>query len=137
MKTKEQKLKERKLKLLEETLAYYEEDPSRRAIGGEDNTHCSYRLQCEDGTVKKCAIGRLIPDHLYDSIIEGCTVMGLYGDGMIYKVLPKEYSDLGSYFLDTLQQLHDFDTYWEAEEKGFFRSLKINNIKTLINTGDI
>jgi hypothetical protein len=132
-------IKEQKLKLLEETVNYYEQDPSRRSIDDDEKGYnCAYRIKCEDGTVKKCAVGRLIPDHLYDSSIEGYTVADLYNEEeMLHKVLPKKYSKLGYEFLNILQQLHDFDNYWTGSQAGVYRALKISNMKALINTGEI
>jgi hypothetical protein len=132
-------IKEQKLKLLEETVNYYEQDPSRRSINDDGKGYsCAYRIKCEDGTVKKCAVGRLIPDHMYDPSIEGCTVEDLYEEkGIIYKILPKEYSDLGEDFLINLQQLHDFDNYWIEPSADANRAFKIDYMKALINTGEI
>jgi len=129
-------IKEQKLKLLEETVAYYEQDPSRRAIY--DDVECAYRMKCEDGTVKKCAVGRLIPDHRYDSSIEGYTVEELYNEEeMLHKVLPKKYSKLGYKFLNSLQKLHDFDNYWTGSFAAEKRLGKVEVIKNSILIGVI
>jgi hypothetical protein len=45
-----------------------------------DKGNCKYRHVREDGKVLKCAVGFLIPDHLYDVRMENMGVTQLIGD---------------------------------------------------------
>lgn len=69
---------------------------------------CRYRTQ--DG--KKCAIGCLIPDELYDQRMEGCSVSGLVGAKFL---LPSFFNE-NIHFLDNLQRVHDGIGCWSSEE---------------------
>lgn len=105
----EKTLEQRRLDFLEETVAYYAEDPKRRAvetiIGHTTKTRCRYRT--EDG--RKCAIGRHIPDEKYDPIMEGRSASH---EGILC-LLPTEISSLGDVFLNRVQGLHDNDECWD------------------------
>ncbi len=103
----EKTIKERRKKFLDETVAYYSEDVTRRAV----DVTCYYRLQCEDGTVKKCAIGRHIPDDKYRPGIEGG---GIHNEN-VYNSLPLKIKKLGVLFLSHIQNLHDGNHYWTTE----------------------
>ena len=52
---------------------------------------------------RKCAIGMLIPDELYDKEIEGRTVGSLYDDGYCYDIFDSVSREL----LRELQLIHD------------------------------
>ena len=53
-----------KLEILEETIAYYSEDPNRRSIS-EDGDGCYY-LHPENGN--RCAVGRCLTRPLVDNL---------------------------------------------------------------------
>lgn len=104
-------LKQKRKEFLEDTWKYYAEDVSRRAVVSIDCTKekqlqstCRYRTS--DG--KKCAIGRHIPDNMYDSRLEGQNI----GGGQLSNAIPSEILDLGEHFLQTIQLLHDCDDNW-------------------------
>lgn len=42
-----------------------------------DGGSCCYRLICFGGSVRKCAVGQLVPDRAYDSQMEGFTICRL------------------------------------------------------------
>lgn len=63
---------------------------------------CRYRT--EDG--KKCAIGVLVPEHMYSKAMEGLMASSLWFRGN----LPYLSSEITPEFLDHLQQMHD--QYW-------------------------
>ena len=100
-------LQQRQLDFLEDTVKYYSEDTSRRAvtIGG---SYCYYRT--DDG--RKCAIGRHIPDELYDVSIENKSICSIIG----FECISDELRELGMLFLMNVQELHDSDWYWVSGE---------------------
>ena len=99
-------LQQRQLDFLEDTVKYYSEDTSRRAvtIGGS----CYYRT--DDG--RKCAIGRHIPDELYDVSIENKGIDSIIG----FECISDELRELGMLFLSGVQDLHDSADYWISGE---------------------
>lgn len=93
MKTKEEQQKYADvLKDFKET---YIDHPENRAIAA--GTSCRYKT--EDG--KKCAVGKYIPDELYDPSFEGNGIDYVYET--IRKSLPVDDYD----FWDQLQFMHD------------------------------
>ena len=95
-------LQQRQLDFLENTVKYYSEDTSRRAA---DNYSCRYRTS--DG--RKCAIGRHIPDELYNEKIEEHSIFEIFK----YECIPDELKELGGIFLCDIQYLHDKNFNWE------------------------
>ena len=95
-------LQQKQLDFLEDTVKYYSEDISRRAV---KNSSCRYRTN--DG--RKCAIGRFIPDDLYNEKIEEHCIDEIFK----YKCIPDELKELGVNFLRNIQHLHDFDSNWD------------------------
>lgn len=80
-----------------------------RAIAMEPDTDiCAYRTS--DG--KKCAVGCLIPDELYDPGMEGHSALGLVNAGFL---LPS-FFDKNLPLLDDLQFVHDEISCWDTEE---------------------
>ena len=99
-------LQQKQLDFLEDTVKYYSEDTSRRAVkfsGG-----CFYRT--DDG--RKCAIGRHIPDELYDVSIENKSICSIIG----FECISDELRELGMLFLSDVQELHDSNVYWVSGE---------------------
>jgi len=95
-------LQQKQLDFLEDTVKYYSEDTSRRAVG---NYSCRYRTN--DG--RKCAIGRFIFDELYNEKIEEYSIDEIFK----HKCIPNELKELGVSFLCDIQYLHDRDFNWE------------------------
>lgn len=100
MKTIEQRRKE----FLDETVEFYSEDVSRRAIN--EIGKCRYRMN----NGNKCAIGRWIPDEKYKLSLEGTSC-----NSEMLKILPDEIQELGCKFLWMVQQLHDRPQHWNKE----------------------
>jgi len=125
-----------KKQIVEETLAYYEKDPNRRAIHPESG-ECMYNLKDKgslgkwNGKYKHCAVGRCL-DEQYK--MKGEALPGNGGtDAVDVTALTNKISD--AYNLETklkfddllnpkyrgheigfwkqLQQLHDRENYWE------------------------
>lgn len=93
--------KERMEEILEETLEFYLTDTSRLSNDGET---CRYRLECDDGTVKKCAVGRYIKDGMYRESIEGRTAGSI---DRLDELLVEEVRGLYLGFWIRLQDIHD------------------------------
>ena len=98
---------DRKL-FLEETIAFYGEDPEGRRAVEALSDRCVYRT--EDG--RGCALGRHIPDDLYLPAMDGKDQDG-HNIGCIKLFnlfepnLPEQLKALGNYFLNDVQTLHD------------------------------
>lgn len=94
-----------KLEIIDETVAYYSEDTSRRATVG---PRCLY--QTLDG--RKCAVGR----YMISPPTTCCgTVGGLEREyGPINDLLKDEYRGHSIYFWRDLQRLHDDSIYWDT-----------------------
>jgi len=99
-------LQQRQLDFLEDTVKYYSEDTSRRAVTISGS--CFYRT--DDG--RKCAIGRHIPDELYDVSIENKGICSIIG----FECISDELKELNLLFLMDVQELHDIDGYWISGE---------------------
>jgi hypothetical protein len=97
-----------KLELLEDTLNFYGEDPSRRAVNNSQG-YCEYLTK--DG--RQCAVGRLLDKDLIEEHPEwdGMAVDSIFMD------LPENVQTYGKTFLQYLQQLHDWSNQWENPEK--------------------
>lgn len=102
-----------------ETKEFYAEDTARRSMGPkqghETQTGCYYRLPAADGTMKKCAIGRHIPDENYDPSMDESLADNI--EKMIYRrgndFLDDEVRHLDPIFLAQLQRFHDCNANWE------------------------
>ena len=129
-----------KKQIVEETLAYYEEDPNRRAIHPESG-ECMYNLK-ENGSLgkwngkyKHCAVGRCL-DKKYKMYGEGLPGNGGVNGVDVISLTPTikkglnlksklEFDDLldPKYrgheigFWNQLQQLHDKESYWSGWSK--------------------
>jgi hypothetical protein len=96
-------LQQKQLDFLEDTVKYYSEDTSRRAV----TISGCYYYRTDDG--RKCAIGRFIPDDLYNEKIEEHGIDEIFK----YECIPNELKELGVKFLYDIQYLHDNDFNWE------------------------
>lgn len=95
---------------LDDTVKFYSEDISRRAMDEGQGQKCLYRL-FKGETVKKCAIGRHIPDEKYIPAMDA-KVSAISDNKLVQEVLPSEILSLGIDFLAGVQRLHDFQGYW-------------------------
>lgn len=95
-----------KEEFLLDTLEYYTADTTRRAVS--ETGFC--RLKTIDG--RKCALGRFIPDEIYDEAFEKFTV----GDLIEGRILNDEIIDLDKQFLIKVQGLHDLYGNWYTEK---------------------
>lgn len=98
---------ERMLQILDETVRFYSEDPSRRAVKKrpEGNITCEYFLN-EARSLKMCGVGRCLlnPSHIpeggADELWES------------FKFKP-EYDGLNAEFWMEIQEIHDQQEYWD------------------------
>ena len=109
-------MKNKKLKLLEETILYYSENPLRRCRETFDGeSQCFYdgsrnSLAESDG----CAVGRLLPQELKIHLDDNYTFNQLCaGVDDIFDLLPDDIKAYGLTFLSDLQVLHDNSDYWD------------------------
>ena len=111
-----------KLELLEDTVKYYSEDTSRRAVVRDANgaNECMYTTK--EG--QHCAVGRWLQDDYKntdwtDNV--GCSADDLLGEtGVIrpYKadeLFVEEVQHIPRWFWMDLQQLHDNDVFWDKD----------------------
>lgn len=104
------KLQKQQLAFLEEMVAYYSADTTRRAVDALSS--CEYFS--ENGN--RCAIGRKMFKSRYHPKMEGSSVLSLiehYGA----TILPKKVLILGADFLADIQELHDStsSSYWNEK----------------------
>jgi hypothetical protein len=125
-----QALKALMLKEIDDMVAYYEVNPdARRAKMGDE---CAY-LVVETGS--KCAIGRMLnEDDLKmlkeDHMLFDTTIFD------IYEILTTErIKALPLSFLAQLQEVHDNDTFWNAEGLTNIGRTAINTIKIDVDEG--
>ena len=107
-----EKTKEEKIALINETVAYYSEDPLRRCFY--ESGECFYSgTNNKNATSEGCAIGRLIPKELAEELDkEFFYDIGNSGVKEIFDRLPIDLQAYGVKFLSELQGLHDNPEYW-------------------------
>ncbi len=99
-------LKEKQLKVLNDTVAIYNKN-NRSIIDGK----CLYFME---GTIG-CAVGRLIADKELCKQLDGLDNGETTGVGVVFDKLPSDVKQLGVDFLKELQNLHDdvYTRYWD------------------------
>lgn len=97
-----------KLEIINETAAYYSEDPSRRAIS---NGNCVY---FDPDTGNMCAVGRCLnkPSDFKNNKGRSCSLINSEG----YGIFKEDYKIMDSIFWHSLQNFHDSKRNWD--EKG-------------------
>lgn len=100
-----------KAQIIEDTVRYYEEDPSRRALRKSPVQYPVWQYLTEDG--RRCAVGRYM--------IPGCTAEGLNASAAdtldAYteeKVLRPEALGHSIRFWSSLQSYHDSPVLWRS-----------------------
>lgn len=102
----------------EETFAFYNEDPKRRAVietetDGRITYNCRYLIKSDDGD-RKCAIGRFIKPYKYVSEMEGKSIRRIkeqFGND----VFEDDISDVNIRVLSICQAWHDFAGCWKND----------------------
>lgn len=116
---------------LEDTIKFYSEDTSRRAVREKGSVpKCVYRLN-QEGLIKKCAIGRHIRDEDYNPEIESPS--GILTNLLAQEVLPIRVSQLGLEFLQNIQRLHDEDENWNESGISELGHQTVKEIKDWFN----
>ena len=95
---------------LNDMYCFYSMNPHMRAVDNKTDA-CFYRQKCEDGTIKKCAIGRHIPDDTYTESIEARGVDYLSRTGILDELVPS-LSKIKMRFLRRVQMFHDDSDFW-------------------------
>tara|TARA_Y100000401_G_C8224713_1_gene175093 strand:- start:229 stop:642 length:414 start_codon:yes stop_codon:yes gene_type:complete len=108
-----------KLELLEDTVKYYSEDTSRRAVV--NNNECMYTTK--EG--QHCAVGRWLQDYYKTTgwiDNEGCSVDDLLGETGTIKqpyrtdeLFVEEVQHIPRWFWMDLQSLHDNNAFWDED----------------------
>ena len=102
-----------KADILQETLEFYSQDPTRRAAKDKD---CHYLM--DDGTGRRCAVGRCLSgsaktDDDISKYYAGCKGLAAkYGGGSIDNLLAPQYRGFSIDFWVNLQDLHDIQENW-------------------------
>lgn len=109
----EQEIKAKRLEILEDTVKYYSEDTSRRALeiiqGHGSLPKCKY---ITTDNKKRCAVGRLISDDKIEQLkYINNTVESIFIDNP--EILSKDIKLVGKYFMQDLQYLHDLEDNWD------------------------
>jgi hypothetical protein len=120
-----------KLEIIDETVAFYGEDPTRRSITPKRG--CRY---LNETTGNMCAVGRCLTKGGLDFVhgYEGYGIMFFpdkKSSNDINDLFKNEYKGHSIEFWDNLQTLHDRDGYWNVGKgltklgKEYVNSLKI------------
>jgi hypothetical protein len=126
------KTKEERLVLLNETIAHYSENVNRRCVttNGEGQFKCKYSGTTIDNAESDgCAIGRLLTPELRIQLDTkyGDTIPSGVED--IWEYLPDEIKGYGKLFLIDLQKLHDEIAFWDNEGLTGRGKLHVEEIK--------
>lgn len=105
--------------IIDETVAYYSEDTSRRAMNV--NGYCEY--ETSDG--RMCAVGRCMKKKVRTDLPENCDIQSIRDTYYcaLDKAFKKPYRGHSLDFWMDLQALHDYSDYWN--KKGLTRKGKI------------
>jgi len=128
--------KEEYLDLLDETVKFYSEDPSRRAVGRNENSQTICRYRTEDG--RKCAVGRCL--ETYDPKIESWSVDRKYSTEPSEFIVKEEYffekyRGFDRSFWTELQLFHDGISYWDKKGLNENGEKEVSRIRKLIEDG--
>lgn len=115
------KLQKAQLAFLEETVAYYSEDPTRRATL---NSYGACAYITKDG--RKCAIGRHITN--FYKIENGDSIHS----ADIMRRLPRRIQNLGNLLLTSVQALHDLKDNWTDIGLSLAGETAVKSIKNFI-----
>lgn len=133
-------VKEKQLRILEETVEYYSQNPEERRCVNSKNGKCYYHGKNAQKKSEGCAVGRLLSNELQLELDENYTLNSKEDNSSvsgIFHNLPDDIKDLGKQYLHNLQQLHDQDFYWN-NESGLSESGKLEYelIKNKINNNE-
>lgn len=126
------KIDQKRIELLDETVKYYSTDPDGRRCAVDGCCYYHPKTLGLEGKSEGCAIGRLLSRRMAlqfdnnggDSIDE------------LFEILPMKIKKYGIVFLTDLQMLHDFDRYWTCDGLSIIGKNKVKEIKEKIIEGD-
>lgn len=93
---------------LNDMYCFYSMNPHMRSVSS-NGVDCFYHQKCEDGSIKKCAIGRHILEDKYSPEIENKPVDMLY---FLDEIAPS-LRGLDMEFLREVQLFHDSNHIWD------------------------
>jgi hypothetical protein len=106
----QEKLRPTALKMLNEVVEYFGEDPVNRRSKNQNG--CKYLAPDDKPLSKGCAIGMYISDENVKKALDDVGDIGeVFGEGLDTS-LPDWMQSLGAHFLKGVQDLHDGDRYW-------------------------
>ena len=101
---------------LNETYCYFSMNPHMRAA---DTHSCKYRINTPDGVVRKCAVGRYIPDDVYDPLFDsngGSKSLDYIFRRISRSKLTPALININLIFLQRVQSFHDESSLWVDTE---------------------
>jgi hypothetical protein len=119
---KKYKVSQTRQELLNNTIAFYSEDVTRRAYDKESE-QCMY--QTPDG--RNCAIGRELKSPSTFGVATHSIGSGISSIELM-RELPKRLSSMGDKFLNDIQMFHDKDDYWGADGLTLSGKDRVNTI---------
>jgi len=132
-------IKQKKLQLLEETVATY--NLNNRCADESGKCHYSPKSLGLEGISPGCAIGRLLAPELQEQFDNTQPQSGAdlvsslpIGFNSLFKRLPEDLQTLGKQFLSDLQNLHDWKGYWDENgitEEGLGKVQQIKRVHEL------
>lgn len=108
---------------LNDMYCFYSMNPHMRAVSSNE-VDCLYHQKCEDGSIKKCAIGRHILEDKYSLDLENQSVDDIY---FLDEIAPS-LKGLDKKFLREVQLLHDSYSLWNPSRK----EARINKYNELV-----
>lgn len=104
-------LQKRMTDVLNDTVKFYSEDTSRRALNGEV---CVYFMEGYDGCDdKSCGVGRYLkPEYRTEEFSANTDTVDLWSPPSFKKYLLDEVSDLPKAFWEDIQTFHDTNGHW-------------------------
>lgn len=120
-----------KLEIIEETVAFYSKDPSKRAINPANSPDPTCVYLTKDG--RKCAVGRymLHPEMYEGSIRHLVDYKGFKQENLVEEVQGHDWS-----FWEELQLLHDSVYNWHSLGMSAIGEKRVNHLIKKYGEGD-
>lgn len=120
-------LTRKRLTVLNQTIKYYGQDPSRR--GMDEHENCTYISKDK----KCCAIGRLVTQHQAKLLndIPGGDVSS------VFTTLPLKVQGYGQQFLADLQSFHDYEPSWSLNDDKYLSTIGIRDVERMCENYEI
>jgi hypothetical protein len=117
-------LQQKQLAFFEETIKFYSQDTSRRAMDSMGT--CVY---IDPRTGNKCAIGRWL-----DNTTSSLSILDNHSVDMLYNAneLSPKLHELGRKFLVEIQELHDIESHWDENGLSVYGLMKVERFRKRI-----